>query len=58
MSWQACKDYSYLVVKAFSGRVRETSWLSYLLAIVLVLNFGFVRSGIASVGSGFLWLWS
>jgi AGZA family xanthine/uracil permease-like MFS transporter len=35
---------SYAVVKAFSGRGREISWLTYLLAIVLVLYFVFVRS--------------
>lgn len=37
---------SYAVVKAFSGRVREISWLIYPLAIVLVLYFVFVRSRI------------
>ena len=35
---------SYAVLKAFSGRAREISWLSYLLAAVLVLYFLFVRS--------------
>jgi AGZA family xanthine/uracil permease-like MFS transporter len=35
---------SYAVVKAFSGRAREISWLTYLLALVLVLYFAFVRS--------------
>jgi adenine/guanine/hypoxanthine permease len=35
---------SYAVVKAFSGRAREISWLTYLLAIVLVVYFVFVRS--------------
>jgi adenine/guanine/hypoxanthine permease len=35
---------SYAVVKGFSGRAREISWLTYLLAIVLVLYFVFVRS--------------
>jgi adenine/guanine/hypoxanthine permease len=35
---------SYAVVKGFSGRVREVSWLTYLLAIVLVAYFVFVRS--------------
>jgi AGZA family xanthine/uracil permease-like MFS transporter len=35
---------SYAVVKAFSGRAREISWLTYLLAAVLVLYFVFVRS--------------
>src|ERR1051325_10106237 len=38
---------SYAVVKAFSGRAREIGWLTYLLAIVLVLYFVFVRSRIA-----------
>ena len=37
---------SYAVVKAFSGRVREISWLTYLLATVLVLYFVLVRSRI------------
>jgi len=32
------------IVKACSGRHREISWLTYLLAIVLVLYFVFVRS--------------
>jgi len=35
---------SYAVVKAFSGRAREISWLTYLLAILLVAYFVFVRS--------------
>ena len=35
---------SYAVVKAFSGRAREISWLIYLLAAVLLLYFVFVRS--------------
>jgi xanthine/uracil/vitamin C permease (AzgA family) len=35
---------SYAIIKAFSGRPREISWLTYVLAIVLVLNFVFVRS--------------
>ena len=34
----------YTVVKGFSGRAREISWLTYLLAIVLVAYFVFVRS--------------
>ena len=45
--------------KAFSGRNREISWLTYALAIVLVLYFVFVRSRMgwrnvdqASSGSG------
>jgi len=37
---------SYAVVKGFSGRAREISWLTYLLTIVLVLYFVFVRSRI------------
>ena len=37
---------SYAVVKAFSGRVREIGWLTYLPATVLVLYFVFVRSRI------------
>lgn len=35
---------SYAVIKAFSGRGREIGWVTYLLAIVLVLYFVFVRS--------------
>jgi adenine/guanine/hypoxanthine permease len=39
---------SYAIIKAFSGRSREISWLTYVLAIVLaivlVLYFVFVRS--------------
>ncbi len=35
---------SYPIIKAFSGRGREISWLTYVLAIVLVLYFVFVRS--------------
>jgi AGZA family xanthine/uracil permease-like MFS transporter len=38
---------SYAIVKAFSGRAREISWLTYLLASVLVIYFFFVRSRIA-----------
>src|SRR5436190_23774504 len=37
---------SYAIIKAFSGRAREISWLTYLLAIVLVLYFVFLRSRI------------
>src|SRR6516225_871848 len=35
---------SYAVIKAFSGRGREISWLTYVLAIVLVVYLVFVRS--------------
>ena len=35
---------SYPVIKGSSGRGREISWLTYLLAIVLVLYFVFVRT--------------
>jgi hypothetical protein len=35
---------SYAIIKAFTGRSREISWLTYALAIVLVLYFVFVRS--------------
>ncbi len=37
---------SYAVVKAFSGRVREISWLTYLLTTVFVLYFLLVQSRI------------
>ena len=35
---------SYAIIKAFSGHGREISWLTYILVIVLVLYFVFVRS--------------
>ena len=35
---------SYAIIKAFSGRSREINWLTYVLAIVLVFYFVFVRS--------------
>jgi adenine/guanine/hypoxanthine permease len=35
---------SYAIIKAFSGRAREISWLTYVLAVVLVFYFVFVRS--------------
>ena len=35
---------SYAIIKGFSGRARQISWLTYLLAVVLVLYFAFVRS--------------
>jgi AGZA family xanthine/uracil permease-like MFS transporter len=35
---------SYAIIKAFGGRGREISWLTYTLAIVLILYFVFVRS--------------
>jgi AGZA family xanthine/uracil permease-like MFS transporter len=35
---------SYPIVKLFSGRRREVGWLTYVLAIVLILYFVFVRS--------------
>ncbi len=35
---------SYAIIKAFSGRGREISWLTYILAVVLILYFIFVRS--------------
>jgi adenine/guanine/hypoxanthine permease len=34
----------YAFIKVFSGRSREISWLTYVLAVVLVLYFVFVRS--------------
>jgi adenine/guanine/hypoxanthine permease len=37
---------SYAIVKGFSGRARGIGWLTYLLAIVLVVYFVFVRSRI------------
>ena len=38
---------SYAIIKVFSGRSREISWLTYILALVLVLYFVFVRSRMA-----------
>jgi AGZA family xanthine/uracil permease-like MFS transporter len=35
---------SYPIIKAFGGRGREISWLTYALAVVLVFYFLFVRS--------------
>jgi len=35
---------SYPILKFFSGRGREAGWLTYILAILLVLYFVFVRS--------------
>ena len=35
---------SYPIINAFSGRGRDISWVTYVLAIVLVLYFVFVRS--------------
>src|ERR1051325_8854463 len=35
---------SYAIIKGFSGRGREVSWLTYVLAIVLVAYFLLVRS--------------
>ena len=35
---------SYPNIKLFSGRGREAGWLTYVLAIVLVVYFSFVRS--------------
>jgi AGZA family xanthine/uracil permease-like MFS transporter len=36
---------SYPIIKFLSGRGREVSWLTYLLAVVLVAYFVWVRSG-------------
>ena len=38
---------SYAIIKAFSGRSREISWLTYILALLLVLYLVFVRSRMA-----------
>ena len=35
---------SYAIIKGFGGRAREISWLTYVLALVLLLYFVFVRS--------------
>jgi hypothetical protein len=39
----------YTVVKGFGGRACEISWPTYLLAIVLVAYFVFVRSRIGLI---------
>jgi AGZA family xanthine/uracil permease-like MFS transporter len=39
---------AYPVIKLLSGRGRETGWLAYLLAVVLVLYFIFVRGKMAN----------
>ena len=36
---------SYPIIKLFSGRGRDVGWLTYVLAVVLVAYFVFVRSG-------------
>jgi adenine/guanine/hypoxanthine permease len=41
---------SYPIIKAFSGRGREISWLTYLLAIVLLVYFVLVRGQIGRSG--------
>jgi AGZA family xanthine/uracil permease-like MFS transporter len=38
---------SYPIIKFFSGRGREAAWLTYVLAMVLLLYFIFVRSKMA-----------
>src|SRR5207245_8040010 len=35
---------SYPIIKLFSGKGRQVGWLSYVLAVVLVAYFLFVRS--------------
>jgi AGZA family xanthine/uracil permease-like MFS transporter len=35
---------SYPIIKFFSGRGREAGWLTYVLAVVLLIYFVFVRS--------------
>jgi AGZA family xanthine/uracil permease-like MFS transporter len=35
---------SYPIIKLFSGKRRELGWLTYVLAVVLVGYFVFVRS--------------
>jgi AGZA family xanthine/uracil permease-like MFS transporter len=35
----------YPIIKLFSGKGRELGWLTYVLAVVLVAYFVFVRSG-------------
>lgn len=36
---------SYPIIKFFGGRGREVGWLTYMLALLLLLYFVFVRSG-------------
>jgi xanthine/uracil/vitamin C permease (AzgA family) len=42
MAWRLALS-GYAIIKAFSGRGREISWLIYMLAVVLVLYCAFVR---------------
>jgi hypothetical protein len=42
MAWPLALS-GYAIIKAFSGRGREISWLIYMLAVVLVLHCVFVR---------------
>jgi AGZA family xanthine/uracil permease-like MFS transporter len=35
---------SYPIIKLFSGKARELGWLTYVLALVLLAYFLFVRS--------------
>ena len=35
---------SYPIIKLFSGKGRQIGWLTYVLAVVLVSYFVFVRS--------------
>jgi AGZA family xanthine/uracil permease-like MFS transporter len=35
---------SYPIIKLLSGKAREAGWLTYVLAVVLIFYFVFVRS--------------
>jgi xanthine/uracil/vitamin C permease (AzgA family) len=45
LAWRLALS-AYAIIKAFSGRGREISWLIYMLAVVLVLYCVFVQSHI------------
>ncbi|MEJ2629555.1 MAG: NCS2 family permease, partial [bacterium] len=38
---------SYPIIKLFSGRAKEVSWLMYVISIILILYFIFIRAKIA-----------
>jgi hypothetical protein len=50
MAWRLALS-GYAIIKAFSRRGREISWLIYMLAVVLVLYCVFVRRQIGNIDS-------
>jgi xanthine/uracil/vitamin C permease (AzgA family) len=47
LAWRLALS-GYAIIKAFSGRGREISWLIYMLAVVLVSYCVFVRRQIGN----------